>query len=59
MIGDSVTNYTVETWDDTYKCVRYHEVVDAIDYEDAEQVVKGLYPQERILGTIGRKILED
>lgn len=54
-----MTNYTVETWDDTYKCVRYHEVVDAIDYEDAEQVVKGLYPQERILGTIGRKILED
>ena len=42
--------YTVITYDNDHNCTRYHEVVDAIDYDDAEQVVKGLYPNERLMG---------
>jgi len=43
--------YQVITWDEQHKCTRYHAVADAIDHEDAESVVKGLYPSEKILGT--------
>jgi len=43
--------YQVITWDEQYKCTRYHQVVDAIDYEDAEQVIKHLHPEQRILGS--------
>ena len=41
--------YNVQTWDEEHKCVRYHSVVDAIDYEDAADVVRGLYPDQRLL----------
>lgn len=43
--------YTVITWDEEHHCTRYHEVVDAIDYDDAEQVIKHQFPYERLLGT--------
>ena len=42
--------FTVITYDNDHNCTRYHQVVDAIDYDDAEQVVKGLYPNERLMG---------
>ena len=42
--------FTVITYDDEHKCTRYHQVADAIDYDDAEQVVKGLHPNERLMG---------
>ena len=42
--------FTVITYDNDHNCTRYHEVADAIDYDDAEQVVKGLYPNERLMG---------
>ena len=42
--------YNVITWDEEHHCTRYHEVVDAIDYEDAEDVVKGLHPTQKVLG---------
>lgn len=47
--------YSVETWDDDHHCVRYHEIVHAIDYEDAEQIVKDLHPDQKILSVIKRK----
>ena len=43
--------YTVITWDQQHNCTRYHEVVDAIDYDDAEDVVKHLHPEQKVLGT--------
>jgi len=43
--------YQVITWDEQHNCTRYHEVVDAIDYDDAEQVIKHQFPYERLLGT--------
>ena len=42
--------YTVITWDHEHNCTRYHEVVDAIDYDDAEDVIKGLHPEQKVLG---------
>ena len=42
--------YTVITWDEQHKCTRYHPVVDAIDCDDATQVVQGMYPNEKVLG---------
>jgi hypothetical protein len=41
--------FNVQTWDDTLKQVNYHTVVDAIDYEDAADVIKHMYPNERVL----------
>jgi len=42
--------FTVITYDNEHKCTHYHEVADAIDYDDAEQVVKDSHPNERLLG---------
>lgn len=47
-------SYEVQTWDDQHKCVRFHSVVDAIDYDDAEQVVKGLHPEQKVISIIRR-----
>ena len=47
-------SYEVQTWDDQHHCVRYHSVVDAIDYDDAEQVVKGLHPEQKVISIIRR-----
>lgn len=44
--------YKVQTWDEEHKCVRYHEVADAIDFDDAEQVVKGFHPGQPILSIV-------
>ena len=46
--------YEVQTWDDQHKCVRFHSVVDAIDYEDAAQVVRGLHPEQNVISVIKR-----
>lgn len=42
--------YQVQMWDDDNKCVHYHSVPDAIDYDDAAEVVKQVYPDHRLLG---------
>jgi len=47
--------YEVQTWDDEYKCVNYHSVPDAIDYEDARDVIVGLHPDQKVISVIRRK----
>jgi len=47
----SIQYYTVITWNDDLHQTQYHDVMDAIDHEDAEQVIKDLYPNETILGS--------
>jgi len=42
--------YKVITWNEENKCTHYREVVDAIDCDDAQQVVQGMYPNEKVLG---------
>lgn len=46
--------YSVQTWDEQHKCVRYHTVVDAIDYEDAAQVIKHLHPEQNVIAVVKR-----
>ena len=43
--------FKVITWDEENHCTRYHDVADAIDFDDAESIVKGLYPGQKLLGT--------
>ena len=45
-------SFEVQTWDDIHKCVRYHLVADGIDWDDAEQVVRGLHPEQKIISII-------
>jgi len=47
--------YEVQTWDDQHKCVRYHSVVDAIDYDDARDFIRGLHPEQNVISVIKRK----
>ena len=51
--------YKVVTWDEENKCTRYHDVVDAIDHEDAEQVIKHLHPEQKVLGTTHSSAIEN
>ena len=51
--------YTVVTWDEQQKCTRQHEVVDAIDCDDAQQVVQGMYPNEKVLGVTSSSAIEN
>ena len=48
-------SYEVQTWDDQHKCVRFHSVYDAIDYEDAHDFVTGLHPEQKVISVIRRK----
>jgi len=47
--------YEVQTWDNEEYCVNYHLVSDAIDYEDALQVVQSQYPDQKVISVIKRK----
>ena len=45
-------SFEVQTWDDQYKCIRFHLVEDGIDWEDAEQVVRGLHPEQKSISIV-------
>lgn len=47
----SIQYYTVITWNDDLHQTQYRDVMDAIDHEDAEQVIRHMYPNETILGS--------
>ena len=49
--------YEVQTWDEEHHCVRYHSVEDAIDYEDARDVIKHLHPEQKVLA-VGRVLVK-
>ena len=44
--------YEVQTWDKDEYCVNYHIVKDAIDYEDAQQVIQSQYPDEKVIAVV-------
>jgi hypothetical protein len=48
-------NYEVQTYDATDKTVYYETVEDAIDYEDARDVIAEKYPNRKVIAVIGRK----
>jgi hypothetical protein len=47
--------YEVQTYDATDNTVYYETVEDAIDYEDARDVIAEKYPNRKVLAVIGRK----
>jgi hypothetical protein len=47
--------YEVQLWDDENKCVNYHSVEDAIDYEDARDLIQSQYPEQKVISVIRRK----
>jgi hypothetical protein len=47
--------YEVQTYDATDNTVYYEVVEDAIDYEDARDVIAEKYPKRKVLAVIGRK----
>ena len=47
--------YEVQTYDATDKTVYYETVEDAIDYEDARDVIAEKYPNRKVLAVIKKK----
>lgn len=48
-------SYEVQLWDDENKCVNCYSVEDAIDYEDARDVIQSQYPEQNVISVIRRK----
>jgi hypothetical protein len=46
--------YEVQTYDAADKTVYYETVEDAIDYEDARDVIAEKYPKRKVLAVIGK-----
>ena len=44
--------YEVQTWDSEEYCVNCHTVKDAIDYEDAKDVIESMYPDQKVISVI-------
>ena len=50
-----MTMYQVQTWNKRTNATAYHDVPDAIDAYDAEQIIKHMYPEEKVLAIITTK----
>ncbi len=44
--------YEVQTWDQKNHIVNCHLVKDAIDYEDAKDVIDQLHPDQKVIAVI-------
>jgi hypothetical protein len=47
--------YEVQTYDAADNTVYYETVRDAIDYEDARDVIAEKYPNRKVIAVIGKK----
>jgi hypothetical protein len=47
--------YEVQTYDTTDNTVYYETVEDAIDYEDARDMIAEKYPYRNVIAVIGKK----
>ena len=47
--------YEVQTYDATDNTVYYETVEDAIDYEDARDMIAEKYPYRNVIAVIGKK----
>jgi hypothetical protein len=50
-LGEEMT-YKVQTWDDADKTVYYETVKDAIDYENARDIIVEKYPNRKVIAVI-------
>lgn len=51
--------YEVQTWDDVDKTVYYETVKDAIDYENARDIIVEKYPNRKVIAVIRKKTLDE
>ena len=51
--------YEVQTYDATDNTVYYEIAEDAIDYEDARDIMVEKYPNRKVIAVIGKKTLEE
>ena len=51
--------YEVQTYDATDNTVYYETVEDAIDYEDARDVIAEKYPNRKVISVQERKTLDE
>lgn len=51
-MGGREVTYEVQTWDDALKQVNYHTVKDAIDYEDARDVIAAEYSDQKVIAVV-------
>jgi hypothetical protein len=52
--GTEEMNYEVQAYDATDNTVYYEVVEDAIDYEDARDVIAEKYPNRKVIAVIGK-----
>jgi hypothetical protein len=52
--GTEEMTYEVQTYDATDNTVYYETVEDAIDYEDARDIIAEKYPNRKVLAVIGK-----
>ena len=48
--------YEVQTYDTADNTVYYETVKDAIDYEDARDIIAEKYPNRKVIAVIGKKL---
>ena len=48
-------NYEVQAYNESDNTVYYETVEDAIDYENARDIIAEKYPNRKVLAVIGRK----
>jgi hypothetical protein len=53
--GTEEMTYEVQTYDATDNTVYYETVEDAIDYEDARDVIAEKYPNRKVIAVQGKK----
>jgi len=51
--------YEVQTYDTTDNTVYYEIAEDAIDYEDARDIMVEKYPNRKVIAVIGKKTLDE
>jgi len=44
--------YEVQTWDNTEHCTNRYSVLDAIDFDDACDIISKRYPDEKVISVI-------
>ena len=57
--GAEEMTYEVQTYDATDNTVYYEVVEDAIDYEDARDVIAEKYPNRKVISVQERKTLDE
>ena len=49
--------YEVQVWDADNYCVNYYTVKDAVDYEDAKDVIQSQYPDQKVIAVVKKNDL--